>query len=314
MKLRLFFTAVLACVALASLGYAQTPEPKQKIRTVTIPISIFTKKELKEKQVEEYVQVDRLIVKEDKDGQQILSIRSVETTPLSIAFLIQEDLTSTFNLQIPDIKQFIRDLPSGTRVMVAYARAGAVQVRQRFTDDHEKAANAIRIVSGNAGMAPRSPYDSVVDVLGKFDAVPSGRRAILLFSDGLDASEGTNLGALIQTFDLDQAVLKAQKKSVAVYSFYSPTPATDNGNGTLVLGAQGALNKLSDQTGGRAFFQGAIAPVSYLPYFKDLVVSLKRQFSLTYVSTHMNKGYHRVLVESTNPEVKIQHPQGYYYR
>jgi len=56
----------MAGVMLSSL-MGQAPEPKQKVRTVTIPISIFTKKELKENQAEEYVQADRLIVKEDKE-------------------------------------------------------------------------------------------------------------------------------------------------------------------------------------------------------------------------------------------------------
>ena len=74
---------------------------------MTVPISIFTKKELREGQAEEYVQADRLMVKEDGDDQEILSIRSVSTTPLSIAFLFQDDLASTFNLQIKDVQDFI---------------------------------------------------------------------------------------------------------------------------------------------------------------------------------------------------------------
>jgi VWFA-related protein len=294
--------------------FAQPPEQKQRVRTVTIPISIFTKKELKENQAEEFVQAERLIVKEDKDEQQILSIRSVTNSPLSIALIIQDDLASNFNLQIKDIQQFIRNLPKGTRVMVAYIRSGSPQIRQRFTEDLEKAASSLRIVAGSSGLAPRSPFDGVDDLLGRFDGVPGGRRAILLFSDGLDTTQGLNLASISQSFDLDRAILKAQRKSVAVYSFYSPTTITDNGNSTLILAAQGALEKLSDETGGRAFFQGSIAPISYVPFFKELVLSLNRQFALTYLSTHMNKGYHKVVVQSTNPEVRIEHPKGYYYR
>ena len=75
-----------------------------------------------------------------------------------------------------------------------------------------------------------------------------------------------------------------------------------------------ALEKLSDETGGRAFYQGTIAPISYMPFFKDLVLALDRQFALTYLSTHMKKGHHKLSVQSTNPEVKIEHPKGYYYR
>jgi len=28
----------------------------------------------------------------------------------------------------------------------------------------------------------------------------------------------------------------------------------------------------------------------------------------------MNKGYHRVEVSSTNPDIKVEHPKGYYFR
>ncbi len=306
--------AAFMLLVLSANFLAQTPEQKQKVRTMTIPISIFTKKELKEKQAEEYVQADRLIVKEDKDEQQILSIRSVTSSPLSIAIVIQEDLASGFNLQIKDIKAFIQGLPKGTRVMVAYTRSGAMDVRQRFTEDLAAAANSLRIVSGSSTLAPRSPYDGVSEVVSRFEGVPAGRRAILLFSDGLDTSQGLNLASISQSFDLDQAILKAQRKSVAVYSFYSPTSITENGDSIHALASQGALTKLSEETGGRAFSHGSIAPINFLPFFKDLTLSLNRQFSLTYLSTHMKKGYHKVEVMSTNPEIKIEHPKGYYFR
>ena len=300
---------------LGSVAYPQKPEPKAQVRPVTIPISIFTKKELKENQAEEYVQADRLVVKEDNEEQQILSIRSVSDSPLSVAFLIQDDLTASFNLQLKDIEDFIRKLPKGTRVMVAYSRSGSFQIRQKFTDDLEKASKSLRIVGASASLAPRSPYDSIVDLLGKFDALPAGRRAIVMFSDGLDTTSGFNLASITQSVDLDRAALKAQRKGVAVYSIYSPTALTESSNGSsLAFAAQGALAKLSEETGGRAFFSGTQAPVSLLPYFRDMVVALNRQFALTYLSTHMKKGYHSIIVRSTNPEVKIEHPRGYYYR
>jgi hypothetical protein len=169
-------------------------------------------------------------------------------------------------------------------------------------------------VATSSATAPRNPYDSVVDALNRFDALPAGRRAILMVSDGLDVSQGVANSTPGQSLDLERAILRAQRRSVAVFSFYSPASLTENGNSTLVLNGQGSLNKLSEETGGRAFFQGSIAPVSFLPFFRDLRVLLNRQFLLSYLSTHMNKGYHRVEVVSTNPEVKIDHPKGYYYR
>jgi VWFA-related protein len=306
------FTLILT----AEVAFGQPPNDgsKPRVRTVSIPISIFTKQELKEDRLQEFIQIDKLIVKEDKDEQTILSIRSIEDAPLALAILIQDDLTSNFNLQLKDLAKFIRSLPRGSRVMVAYTRGGSPQIRQRFTDDLNKAADSLRIVLSSSSAAPRSPYDGVVDILNRFDALPAGRRAILLVSDGLDLSSGLSSASPGQSIELDKAILRAQRRSVAVFSIYSPSSSTENENSRLILFGQGSLQKLSDETGGRAFFQGSIAPISFEPFFRDLSILLNRQFLLTYLSTHMKKGYYKVEVTSTNPGIKIEHPKGYYYR
>jgi VWFA-related protein len=243
-----------------------------------------------------------------------LSIRSVSDTPLALAVLIQDDLSSSFNLQLQDIARFIRTLPQGSRIMVAYLRGGSLQVRQKFTEDLEIAAKSLRIVVGSASVASRSPYDGVSDALKRFDALPNGRRAILLVSDGLDISNGNGNFLSLSSLDLDRAVLKAQRKGVAVYSFYNEASSTAGGDSNLIANGQNLLNKLSDETGGRAFYQGSISPISFEPFFRDLRLTLNRQFVLTYLSTHFKKGYHKVKVTSTNPEIKIEHPKSYNYR
>lgn len=287
---------------------------QKEVRTMTIPISIFTKKELESKQATEFVEAGQIVVKENGDQQEILSIRSVSNTPLALAVLIQDDLNSDVNLQLKDIKNFIKNLPDDSRVMVAYLRSGKLQVRQKFTTQLDKASDSIRIVLSSSAVAPRNPYDGVIDALKRFDGLPTGRRAILLVSDGLDISDGISSSTPGLSNDLDRAILSAQKRGVAVYSFYSSATFTQNGNPSLVLNGQGSLLKISKETGGRAFFQGTFTPVTFQPFFRDLGLALNRQFALTYLSTHMKKGYHKVEVLSTNPEVRIDHPKGYYYR
>jgi VWFA-related protein len=318
---RIYFSKAAICSVLvlvfSVVYFAQNKDrdnqPEQRVRTVSIPISIFTKQELKEKRAAEFVQVDTISVKEDGDEQEILSIRSVSDTPLALALLIQDDLSTSFNLQLQDLARFIRTLPQGSRVMVAYLRGGTLQVRQKFTEDLEKAAKSLRITSGSAS-ASSSPYDGVSDALKRFDALPNGRRAILLVSDGLDTSNGSGNFLNLTSLELDQAILRAQRKGVAVYSFYNEASGTEGANTNVITSGQNLLNKLSDETGGRAFFQGSISPVSFEPFFKDLRLALNRQFVLTYVSTHFKKGYHKVKVTSTNPEVKIEHPKSYNYK
>lgn len=303
---------------LFSGGYAQKKKknkgrPKQ-VRTMTIPISIFTNEEIENKRAAEFVEAGQIIVKEDKEQQQILSIRSVSNTPLTLAVLIQDDLNAKVNLHLKEIKTFIKALPKGSRVMVAYLRAGKLQVRQKFTKKLDKAAKSIRIVASNSAVAPRNPYDGIYDSLKRFDGQPNGRRAVLLVSDGLDVSNGIRSSTPGLSLDLDRAILSAQRRSVAVYSFYSSATFTQSGNSRLILNGQSSLVKISEETGGRAFFQGTFTPVNFQPFFRDLGLALNRQFALTYLSTHMKKGYHKIEVISTNPEVKIDHPKGYYFR
>ncbi len=319
--LRINFLKFLAALLFVSIcfnsAFAQKNErgdDQQRVRTVTIPVSIFSRKELKENQAEEFVQAGELTVKEDGDEQTILSIRSVSNTSLALAILIQDDLSSSANLQLRDIAKFIRSLPAGSRVMVAYLRGGSTQIRQKFTEDLEKAAKSLRIVGGSAAFAPRSPYEGVSDTLKRFDALPTGRRAVLLVSDGLDNSSTGFDFSPAQSVDLEQAITKAQRKGVAIYSIYNSASATESGNSRLILNGQSSLNRLSEETGGRAFFQGSISPISFQPFFRDLDLALNRQFALTYLSTHFKKGYHKIQVTSTNPALKIEHPRGYFYR
>ncbi len=313
----IILAVIFGSLAGVAIGQSASPTPvqtpKQKVRVWTIPISIFTKKELQSDQASEFIQAERLVVKENGDEQQILSIRALAESPLTLAVVIQDDLTSNINLQLNDLREFIRGLPKGSRVMVTYVRGGSALTLQKFTEDLDKASKSIRVIAGGTSSG-NGPFAALNDVLKRFEAMPSGRRAVLLVSDGVDTTQGTSVSSLVRTIDLDNSVARAQRFGVAVYSFYSPTALTSGGNSQLVTGGQGALLRISEETGGRAFFQGTLAPVSFLPFFKDLNILLGRQFALTYLSTHMKKGYYRVDVTSTNPEVKIEHPKGYYFR
>jgi hypothetical protein len=314
--IRAFLCSSIVILFSGMLVIAQEPivNSKEDVRLMTIPISIFTDKELKRNELDEYVEAGRLSVHENKDDQQILSIKSVSNQPLAIAILLQDDLTSEVNLQLEGIRNFIRGLPEDSRVMVAYLRGGAPQVRQSFTRDLDAAANSLRVVTSSSATAPRSPFGSLRKILNRFDGLPNGRRAVFMVSDGLDTSSGISSASPGQSLELGRAILAAQKRGIAVYSIYSSASQTRSGNSTLVSFGQGSLNRLGDETGGRSYFQGFSSPVSFKPFFLKLGRSLTRQFALTYLSTHMKSGYYKVKVESTNPEVRIDHPKRYYYK
>lgn len=316
-RVSLLVTVMLGLLAaLGSMSIGQTPVQPSAVSTanrsrggarpVTIPIGI----RVKGAKPEPELQMIDLTVTEDGEPQTILSIRAIGTSsPLTLAILIQDDVVSSIANEIKPIGEFIRRLPRGSRVMVGYLRSGSLQVRQKFTTDLEKAAKTLRPPLGVASAAPYNPYVEVIEAIKRFDSQPSGRRAILLVSDGLDISRGADLSSASQSLDLQRAITEAQRRSIAIYAFYAPTVGTQSP--ILITTAQSSLQRLADETGGRAFFQGTGAPVSFDPFLRGLTTSLDKQVALTYLSTHLQKGYHRIHVRSSSPGVEIEHPSGY---
>jgi len=278
-------------------------------RPVTIPLTIRVKGAVPTGELE-FKTVD-FTVTEDGDPQTTLSMRTMGSSwPLNLFVLIQDDVVSSIGLEIKPLAEFIQRLPRGSRVSVGYLRTGSLQVRQKFTADLDKAAKALRPPVGLASSAPYNPYVEVIEALRRFDSQPAGRRAILLVSDGMDISRGVDFGSGGQTIDLERAIAQAQQRSVAIYAFFAPT-VTSSGNTNLTATAQSSLKQLTDETGGRAYFQGFGAPTSFAPFIKDLKASLDMQIALTYLSTHPKKGFHRVKIISSTPGVDVTYPAGY---
>lgn len=278
-------------------------------KPVTIPLTIKINKRQLEPDTE--LQTIDLTVSEDGEPQTILSIRGMGTnSPITLAVLIQEDLVPSVGNEIRSLAEFIRELPKGSRVMIGYLRTGSLQVKQKFTNDLEKAAKALRPPSGFASAGPYNPYVEVIEALKKFDSQPLGRRAILLVSDGLDISRGVDSSSPTQSVDLQRAVNESQRRGVAIYGFYAPTIVA-SANPSLAANAQSSLLRLSNETGGHAFFQGTGVPVSFEPFIRELDISLEKQVALTFLSTHLKRGFHRIEVKSATPGVQVTYPSGY---
>jgi len=273
-------------------------------KPVTVPVSIRVKEEMELQNVD-------LTISEDGEPQTIISVRAMGTnSPITLAVLIQEDLVPSVGNETKALAEFIRKLPKNSRVMVGYLRTGSLQVKQRFTNDLERAADGLRPPVGVASASPYNPYVEVIEALKKFDSQPLGRRAILLVSDGLDVSRGVDSSSPTQSIDLQRAINESQRRGVAIYGFYAPSVLAA-AQPSLVANAQSSLLRLSNETGGVAFFQGTGAPVSFEPFIRELDISLQKQAALTFLSTHLRKGFHKIEVKSSTPGVRVSFPSGY---
>jgi hypothetical protein len=205
------------------------------------------------------------------------SLQGIE--PLNIAVLIQDDLIPQVANELGVTRDFIRSLPEGSRVMVGYITAGTLQVRQPFTTDLEKAAKSLRIPQAATSSAPFNPYVEVLEALKKFDSSWTNANAVLLISDGLDTSRGFDSTAAGHTLDIDRTIREANKRRVSIFSFYAPSVGLTSHSRLASSYGQSSLNRVSNETGGRAFFQGTTGFVTFDSYFKRLSDTLNRQYA-----------------------------------
>lgn len=214
-------------------------------------------------------------VETENDNQS--KLRGIE--PLNLAVLIQDDVVSQVSNELDITRDFIRSLPEGSRVLTGYITAGSLQVRQGFTTDLEKAAKSLRIPRSNVGSAPFNPYVEVIEALKKFDSSWSNANAVLLVSDGLDTSRGFDSTAAGHTLDLDRVIKEANRRNVSVFSFYAPSVGLTSRSRLAASYGQSSLNRLGQETGGKAFFQGSSGFVTFDSYFNRLRETLNRQYA-----------------------------------
>ena len=302
----------LILVATASLG-AQRQEREATVagRDVTIQVTVHPHNDRARAAAAQF-QADDFTVREEKRSQRIISVKRPGEAPPILAVLIQDDLVSRVNNEIKGIKEFIRRLPEGSRVMTGYITSGSFSVAQDFTTDLARAADSLRILRSSESAAPFNPYVEVVEALRRFDTQPAGQRMALLVSDGLDVSHGFRSASPFQSIDLDRAISEAQRRGVAVFTFYAPSVGLTSVSRIAVNYGQGSLNRLADETGGEAFFTGTDF-VTFDPYFREFNDLLARQWLVTYRSANTGSGFRRIEV-TTEANLHLHYPAGYRVR
>lgn len=144
---------------------------------------------------------------------------------------------------------------------------------------------------------------TIEDILAKS---PEGtRRAIVLLSDGDDTSS---------TIKRQNVIDFALKSDVIVYAIAIRDP-----NFPLGKLDTSALRKVSDRTGGRAFFPRE--PGELQSSFSQIDQELRSQYLIGYSPTNKTRdgSYRRIRIEVVNPELRKNKPQllyrqGYYAR
>src|SRR5438552_6354843 len=165
MKLKVIFCEALAFLILAFTVAAAAQSKQRDLqisgREVTILVTAHSHNQ-RTREAALKLKADDFVVREDKRPQQIISVKQASEAPPILAVLIQDDLVSRVNNEIKGVKEFIKRLPEGSRVMTGYITSGTLQVTQDFTADRDRAASSLRIVRSSSSGAPYNPYVEVI--------------------------------------------------------------------------------------------------------------------------------------------------------
>jgi VWFA-related protein len=223
----------------------------------------------------------------DDDKPQRLSNFGAEDVGLELVTAI--DVSSSMTEALPSVKRhavnFLSQLRPTDQVTVLGFNDNIITLARRATDQaaREKAIARLAPWGGTA------LYDVIVralDLLGR----QTGRRSLLVFTDGEDQSSHTTMSAVVS---------RAQASDATMYMI-------GQGRALQASGLQQLMRQLARESGGRAFFSDQDHKLESI--FQEIVDDLRHQYLLSYPAPdHVRDGaWHRIKVEVPG--------RGYYVR
>ncbi len=178
--------------------------------------------------------------------------------------------------------------------------------------------NRLQVSSGVSGIHPGPVptagqprgtvlYDSVYLAATEKLRTEVGRKVIVVITDGVD--QGSRL-------TLNQAVEAAQKADAVIYSidYYDPSAYMGGGYGIMLGGGggEGALKKMSDETGGHVYKVDRKHTLDQV--FKELQDEMRSQYAIGYTPINDTKdgSYRKIDIKLANKDLKAQARKGYY--
>lgn len=318
--------------AQSTSGAQPTPTPpdpeEEEIRIDTEVVNILFTAQDRERRLLLGLKKEDIRILEDGKQQEVVAFTRQVDLPLSLAILIDTSISQERTLPeekmaaISFLESFIR--PEKDEVAVV-SFTGESTLEQGMTSNLTRLRRAIDRVKfvapagylGGGVMAPTPPisgtgtqvagstaiWDSIwvtsEDVLGP--APERTRRAIILLSDGVNTSGRKKL---------DDAVQAAQRAEAVIYSIGIGDNFYDGVD-------EGALKRISERTGGRAFFPRNERQLREA--FKQIEDEMRSQYLLAYEPTNpaLDGSYRKIEIQLANPElakqkVKLTHREGYF--
>lgn len=313
-----------------------SPRPKEEVpqesdevvRVETNLTSIFFTAADKSKRFISTLKKEDIRILEDDKVQEIFTFQQNLDIPLSTAILI--DCSASEERTLPDEKAAARAfleavLRPGKDEAAIVSFTGEVTLEQGFTGSLERLRRAVDrvefvppsgyigggiVVGGtppisdtNQALAGSTAiWDAIWVTANELlqDSAENTRRAIILLSDGEDTSSQVKM---------HEAVERAQKADALIYTIGIGDSYSFGVN-------EGALRKIAEQTGGRAYFPHSERELR--DAFNQIQRDLREQYLVAYAPSNKARdgSYRRIQIEVINPELrkqlKVNHRAGYF--
>ena len=303
-------------------------ESDEVVRVETNLTNIFFTAADKHKRFIGSLNKEDIRILEDDQPQEIFTFQRNVDIPLSTAILIDCSISEARTL--PDEKAAARSfleavIRPGKDEAAIVSFTGEVTLEQGFTGNMERLRRAIervefvppsgyiggRVVVGgtppisdtNQALAGSTAiWDAVWATSNELlqDSAENTRRAIILLSDGEDT---------ISRVKMHEAIERAQKADALIYTIGIGDSYTFGVN-------EGALRKLAEHTGGRAYFPKSESELR--DAFTQIQRDLREQYLVAYAPSNKARdgSYRRIQIEVLNPDLrkqlKLNHRSGYF--
>ena len=240
-------------------------------------------------------------VYEDDHPQNISNFSTETNLPLNIAFLIDSSGS------VRDKMRFEKQ--AAARFFAAALRAGKdkafvmsfdtrTALLQDYTDDPTLLSEAVqKIIPGGS----TSLYDAIFEAVVRGLAGQSGRKVIVILSDGLDNTSHISLAKTLEA---------AQKNDVTIYAI--STNGIDASDPRDRKTGDANLDELTKETGGRALFPSKVEALTRS--FLRVCDELRSQYSLAYGPTNAKRDgtYRRIRIVAAGKRHTVRCRHGYY--
>jgi VWFA-related protein len=228
-----------------------------------------------------------------EDGQpQPITHFAAENIPLELVAAI--DVSSSMTSAIGNVKdaakRFLTGLAPADQVTVLAFNESIFTLARRATDPAAR-TRAVDRLDAWGGTALYDAIIKAIDILGR----QSGRRAVVLFSDGEDQSSHAALDAAIRATEGSDATIYAVGQGRAV--------------GRPAL--QKLLKHIASVSGGRAFFSDDLSRLDAV--FAEILEDLRNQYLLSYPAPDSRRSddWHTIRVDVAGGKYQVRARQGY---